>query len=349
MKDFSYAVLIARLQPPHEAHIEIINKALEKADKLIIVLGSHGAARDVRNPWLTSERKEMVRLCFDEETNARIEFVTVRDHLYNDTNWMADVQQKVTSITGNANILLVGHDKDKTTKYLNFFPQWEVLDTGRSQSFAFLTATDIRNAFFNEGPIEEQEVWKRVWQHWVHPNVKTWMNEFRQTDSYARLHQSYLFLREYKEQWKSAPFPPTFVTTDAVVIASGHVLLVKRKFNPGADLFALPGGFLDNEMTLTQSMVRELKSETRIRLPVEQIQQSIKMSKVFDHPERSLRGRTITHAYLIRLPDGEPLPEVKGDTDAAGALWMQLGELHLHEDEFFEDHLQIIDTFLGIG
>lgn len=349
MKDFSHAVLIARLQPPHRAHIEIIAKALEKADNLIIVLGSHRAAPDTRNPWTVAEREEMVRLCFDEEINKRIKFVAVRDQLYNDTNWITDVQQKVTTVAGYSNILLVGHDKDETTKYLKFFPQWEVLDTGLSRNFADISATEIRNSFFLEGPEEEKEVWKQMWQSFVHQNVRDWMNEFRKTEKYDQLHKSLLFLRDYKEKWSVAPFLPTFVTTDAIVISSGHILLVRRKFNPGINLFALPGGFLGQKMLLIDSMIRELKSETRIRLPIEQIRQSIKATKVFDHPERSLRGRTITHAFLIRLPDGEPLPDVKGDTDAAGAHWMQLSELHLHEDEFFEDHLQIIDTFLGIG
>jgi bifunctional NMN adenylyltransferase/nudix hydrolase len=75
-------------------------------------------------------------------------------------------------------------------------------------------------------------------------------------------------IEKYKESWKAAPFPPTFVTVDAVVVQSGHVLLVKRKAMPGAGLWALPGGFLNQEETLLDGAIRELKEETKIKVPV---------------------------------------------------------------------------------
>ncbi len=76
------------------------------------------------------------------------------------------------------------------------------------------------------------------------------------------------------------------------------------------------------------------------------LREQVRDKEVFDHPERSSRGRTITHAYYIKLPDGGMLPRVKGGDDAKHALWMPLGDLHLHEIEFFEDHLDIIEHFI---
>jgi bifunctional NMN adenylyltransferase/nudix hydrolase len=67
---------------------------------------------------------------------------------------------------------------------------------------------------------------------------------------------------------------------------------------------------------------------------------------VFDHPERSLRGRTITHAYHIKLKDGK-LPEVKQGSDAKGAFWMPLMDVGRCEDKFFEDHAHIISYFVN--
>ena len=45
---------------------------------------------------------------------------------------------------------------------------------------------------------------------------------------------------------------------------------------------------------------------------------SLRERAVFDHPERSLRGRTITHAFQFVFPTGE-LPAVRG-----GGQWSLL-------------------------
>jgi bifunctional NMN adenylyltransferase/nudix hydrolase len=72
---------------------------------------------------------------------------------------------------------------------------------------------------------------------------------------------------------------------------------------------------------------------------------------VFDHPGRSLRGRTITHAFLFDLDraDKKPgLPRVKGADDAVEAKWIPIAELLKMSDQIFEDHLSIIRTVLGV-
>ena len=339
---YDYAVFIGRLQPPHNAHIKIIETALERANEIIIVLGSHRAAPDVRNPWTTAEREEMTRLCFNAESNSRLHFVAVRDHLYNDTNWMTEVHQRVMQITGrNKKIVLLGFKKDRTSRYLDFFPQWDRIHT--QCITPVMSATDIRDQFFEEGQFHPWH--DKDWQFSVHENVYAWLTTFKTTEKYEQLHKSFLFLKEYKEKWATAPFQPVFVTTDAVVIASGHVLLVRRKMNPGINLLALPGGFLKQESLLIQSMLACLREETKIVYAQETLLAHIKDSKVFDHQDRSLRGRTITHAFLIKLPDQGELPEVSAGPDTRNAFWMPLGDIHLHDDEFFEDHTQIIQYF----
>lgn len=94
------------------------------------------------------------------------------------------------------------------------------------------------------------------------------------------------------------------------------------------------------------SMLRELREETRLKVPEPVLRGSVKADKVFDHPERSLRGRTITHAYLIELADG-PLPPVKGGDDAAKAKWLPIAQVMEMDEVMFEDHLDIIRYFLG--
>jgi bifunctional NMN adenylyltransferase/nudix hydrolase len=111
-------------------------------------------------------------------------------------------------------------------------------------------------------------------------------------------------------------------------------------------LIALPGGFLNQTETLVEGMLRELREETRLKVPLPVLRGSIADRHVFDNPGRSLRGRTITHAFFLQLKPGE-LPSVKGGDDADKAWWMSLADLYAHEDQIYEDHLQIIQHFVS--
>lgn len=97
---------------------------------------------------------------------------------------------------------------------------------------------------------------------------------------------------------------------------------------------------------MRDDMVRELREETGLKVPKPVLEGSISTSAVFDAPGRSLRGRIISHAYLIQLKPG-PLPSVRGGHDAAKAFWLPLSQANLQEEEFFEDHLHIIEHLLA--
>jgi bifunctional NMN adenylyltransferase/nudix hydrolase len=362
MRKYNSCVFIARLQPPHAAHIRLIESALEMADKVIIILGSHRAAPDIKNPWTAEERKEMVLSCFKDSKRKkrikegvwgplgyyhdRIVFCPVRDQPYHDTNWMTEVHQKVIENTNQDDkIALIGHKKDETSFYLDFFPQWDLIDPGETMDS--LNATDIREQLFSDmsGGAGWKDKVSRNWRNSVHPGVASYLTNFMKTERFKNLVESQEFIKKYKKRWDAAPFPPTFVTTDTVVVKSGHVLLVQRKCNPGKDLYALPGGFLNQDEYIIDGAIRELREETRIDVKKSELKELVTDSHVFDHPRRDLRGRTITHAYLIKLPDGGQLPKVKGSDDAKGAYWVPLAELPFLEEQFFSDHMQIINYF----
>ncbi|MEK7358233.1 MAG: adenylyltransferase/cytidyltransferase family protein, partial [Bdellovibrionota bacterium] len=59
---FKTAVVIGRFQPFHAGHQELIESALTLAEKVVIVVGSAGAARNLRNPFTADERIEMMKL-----------------------------------------------------------------------------------------------------------------------------------------------------------------------------------------------------------------------------------------------------------------------------------------------
>ncbi|HEY8559477.1 MAG TPA: bifunctional nicotinamide-nucleotide adenylyltransferase/Nudix hydroxylase [Pyrinomonadaceae bacterium] len=348
MKKYDYAIVIGRFQPLHSAHQDLIRYSLTLAEKTIVILGSARAASDVKNPFTPAMREEIIRACFPQDEDDMI-FRAVRDYPYNDHVWTAEVQNVVNEITdedeaADARIALVGFFKDKSSYYLNLFPQWnfEEFYCADKKRLA-LNASEIREKYFSES---------EDWRELVPPTVANYLNAFRQTEFYPHLKSEFEYVKKYREdtQFKGVPYKPVFLTTDAVVVQSGHVLVIRRGFQPGKGLLALPGGFLAENMTLEDSAIKELKEETNIKVPAPVLRGSIRASHVFDYPERSLRGRTVTFAYYIELaPDlKEGLPKVKGGDDAKKAFWLPLSALGEKEDEFFEDHMHIIRFFLGL-
>ena len=154
-------------------------------------------------------------------------------------------------------------------------------------------------------------------------------------------------LRGYREAWSAAPYPPVFVTVDAVLRCQDQVLLIRRAHAPGKGQLAVPGGFIEQRETVWQSCLRELVEETHCLLAESTMRAALQSVSVFDHPDRSQRGRTITHAHYFDLAEA-PLPHVQADDDAAQVLWVPIEQLAGMEEAFFEDHFHMLDHFFGL-
>lgn len=344
-KPYNLVVFIGRFQPPTNAHIEIIEHALQYGERVLILSGSSSQPRTIKNPWNVQERASMIGPNFPDDF-ARITVHGLTDRLYNDQLWVRDVQEIVAKFAGPEDkVAIIGHNKDDSTYYLQMFPQWTALEM---ENIDDLNATDVRNIYFNplytlhkEGTTFDLNVKGKL-----PTGTAEFLTEFKHRDEYATLVEEFEYIQRYKELWSQSPYPVTFTTTDAVVVQSGHVLMVRRKTAPGKNLLALPGGFVSQEELLVDSMIRELREETKLKVPVPILKGSIKHQHTFDHPGRSLRGRTITYAYHIELPNG-PLSKVKGGSDAADAQWIPIAQLLSMGNEIFEDHLHIIQHFVG--
>ncbi|MEH0196829.1 bifunctional nicotinamide-nucleotide adenylyltransferase/Nudix hydroxylase [Caulobacter sp. CCNWLY153] len=342
---FDYLVLIGRFQPFHNGHASVLKHALRLARKVIVLTGSAGQPRTIRNPFNAAERAVMIRAAAGEDA-ARLIVEPLRDRLYGETLWVGDVQRLVAEAVARdragegATIGLIGRNKDDATAaYLAAFPQWELVDVQHAE---VLSATELRDWLFTGEPGA-----LRLVEANVPGPVYEMLGAFRDgSPAYAQLAREHAFIKTYRQAWAAAPHAPTFVTADAVVVHSGHVLLVKRRAEPGRGLWALPGGFVNQGETVQEAAIRELHEETRAKIPPAVLRGSIKASRVFDHPDRSLRGRTITHAFHFDFPAG-PLPRVKGSDDAEQARWVPISEALLMEEQFFEDHFHILEHFVG--
>lgn len=375
MKDYKYAIFIGRFQPLHNGHIDVIKQGLSIAEKVIILVGSTNSAPTTKNPFTFEQRKTMIMDTIDPVTKTvleigpdhtqtitnitdahdRIIVLSVRDYHYSYNSWLADVQSKTDQyIEHGDSVALLGGYKDASSYYLKSFPQWDFVTI---KSHMTLNSTTIREGLFSvesrldnvHGNIKQSDDLKKVVAmtgQMVSRPVLAFLTEYVKTYEFRDLVAEYNHIKDYKKKWESAPFPPTFVTADCIVTCSGHVLIVKRKFAPGVGLLALPGGFIRQNETIQNAALRELKEETGIRVDKIILESSIVNSKVFDFPDRSLRGRTITHGFHIRLKDGK-LPEVRGNDDADKAFWMPLAEVFQNENKFFEDHAAAIQYFVN--
>lgn len=333
------AVLIGRFQPFHHGHATLLQLALETAEQIVVVLGSSFHARSTKNPFSWQERADMIRATLSAAERDRVSFIAVRDY-YDDHRWASAIKTKVEQLYPDARrIALIGHFKDASSYYLNRFPQWQLV---AAEQLLAIDATIIRKVLFEA---EDMRVSLDVIAHYLPASIRQYLKAWSILPHYADLVKEHAQLTAYQAAWKSAPYPPIFCTVDAVVKAAGHLLLVQRGCFPGKGLWAIPGGFLEQNERLFQGAIRELFEETNLAVLSSTLENALHDVKVFDHPGRSLRGRTITHAHFFDL-QCEHLPDIRAADDAAQAAWVPIEKIKGMEELFFDDHFHILDQFL---
>lgn len=346
------AVLIGRFQPLHNGHMALLHAALERARQVVVVLGSAWQAPNPKNPFSWQERAQMLREALSPGDAKRVHCVPVRDY-YNEPLWVHAVRDAVSAhVPEGASVALVGHFKDASSSYLARFPGWELISLPRLGQF---DATPLRDIFLGEGDASPQAL-ETALAHLatqVPESTLDFLRRWAQTPLFARMQQEWSMLSAYKQAWSKAPYAPVFVTVDALLRCHARgqdqVLLIQRGHAPGKGLWALPGGFLEQRDSLWQSCVRELREETCASISEADLLAALQTVQVFDHPDRSLRGRTITHVHYLDLGVQPSLPPVQGADDAAQARWVAIADLPQMEGLFFEDHFQILCQFLPIA
>ena len=340
------AIYIGRFEPVHNGHMALLQRALDSAQQVIVVVGSAWQARSPKNPFTWQEREAMLRAALPAADAARVQVLPMRDY-YNEAVWVQAVRQGVARLTApgahGASVGLVGHFKDATSGYLSAFPGWELIHVERQGP---IDATAIRDAYFGATPDTVAPALAPLASQMPASTLAT-LTEFAHTPHYLALQQEWQMLRSYRQAWAAAPYPPVFVTVDAVLRCQDHVLLIRRAHAPGKGQLAVPGGFIEQRETVWQSCLRELVEETHCNLPEATLHAALKKISVFDHPDRSQRGRTITHVHYFDLGDF-PLPQVRADDDALEAMWVEISQIAAMEDAFFEDHFHMLNHFLEL-
>lgn len=123
-------------------------------------------------------------------------------------------------------------------------------------------------------------------------------------------------------------FPRPALTVDiAVFRRSGgrhELLLVRRKKDPFAGRYALPGGFVNEMEPLENAARRELAEETGLTVG------EMWQLRAYGEPGRDPRGHTVSVAHVAL---SEPGRSVSGNDDASEAGWFPIEDLpHLAFD-----------------
>ena len=119
----------------------------------------------------------------------------------------------------------------------------------------------------------------------------------------------------------SYPYPRPSLTADVALVTvepKPRVLLIRRKADPFAGRWALPGGFVDENERLIDAARRELKEETGLD------QADLEQLHTFGDPGRDPRGWTVSVVFLARVPP-DVLEATAGD-DAAEVGWFPLSD-----------------------
>ena len=113
-----------------------------------------------------------------------------------------------------------------------------------------------------------------------------------------------------------------YVGVGAVIVDDGKALIVKRRFEPLAGQWSLPGGAVEVGETLESSIAREMLEETGLEVEVGPV------IEVFDRITRDEDGRVRYHFVLVDYLCWPVGGSLRPDSDVADAVFVDPSELH---------------------
>jgi 8-oxo-dGTP diphosphatase len=117
-------------------------------------------------------------------------------------------------------------------------------------------------------------------------------------------------------------YPRPALTVDVAIVtreAKPRVLLIRRKKDPFALSWAMPGGFVDENERLVDAARRELLEETGVTVA------DLEQLYTAGDPGRDPRGWTVSVVYLAQVNLDALKPVAADDADAVG--WFALDNL----------------------
>ncbi len=269
----STAVYIGRFQPPHDGHLASMQAALERHAALHVLLGSANLARSSKNPWTPAERQRLIEAALQQRgvELSRVRFSFLPDE-FDARRWAERVRQAV----GRETPVLVGFEKDASSHYLHWFPEWPREPspiTGQpglgQHGPTQLNATQLRAAYFAGQPVTD-----------VPEPISRFLKRWRRTPAYARLRAEQQAILAQRAAWDGQTRRELLVLD----LRAEQIRLQRRYEVIGRGLLALPGRVLAAGEAAPPD------------------------APVFDHPARSLSLPTTAYVVRGEADSGEWLP-----------------------------------------
>jgi len=121
-------------------------------------------------------------------------------------------------------------------------------------------------------------------------------------------------------------------TVDAVIqVDDRNIILVKRKYAPFKDKYALPGGFIKYNEDPEQAIIREVREETNLAVKI--------VSKIgtYDQKGRDPRGKIVSTAFKCRL--AKDISMLQEGDDASRVLVIPIDQLKNLDFAFDHNHI----------
>jgi 8-oxo-dGTP diphosphatase len=123
------------------------------------------------------------------------------------------------------------------------------------------------------------------------------------------------------------------ITVDGIIIKDDEIILIKRKYEPYKNSWALPGGYVEYNEKTEDAIIREIFEETGIKTKIN------KLIGVYSDPKRDPRGHTISIIYELKIINGK----IKSGDDASEVDFFKFDDI---PEKLSFDHKKIISDYL---
>ncbi len=110
-----------------------------------------------------------------------------------------------------------------------------------------------------------------------------------------------------------------------LLIRDNHLLLVKRKYNPDAGYWSIPGGHLDLGEKIQKAAVREAFEETGFKVKISKLAGII--DKIMVDNDGKIEYHYVLINYFVEQIEGDPNQAPKAADDALDAKFVPFDEL----------------------
>jgi ADP-ribose pyrophosphatase YjhB (NUDIX family) len=125
------------------------------------------------------------------------------------------------------------------------------------------------------------------------------------------------------------------VVSNGVVVKDDKILLIRRGIEPEIGKWALPGGYMDWDETIEQTVVREVKEETGIDAQIKF------MIGVYTNPQRKNDpNQNVSIIFSMSPLTHDPKPQ---ESEIQEIQW---GDIHSLPEDMAFDHADMIKDYL---